>query len=111
MDVSDFFLFLRSGEGKGQSEAPGGRQGSVFIENPRRGGGPQEGGPEGVCGEFGAGGAIFFRAEIPTKNFRNTPSTAGNSMTGSESSGTTSEKKERGREFWKCSGSFKCLEL
>ena len=41
---------------------------SIFIENPRRGGGLQEGegsrGQEGVCGELGnfffGGGFIFF---------------------------------------------------
>ena len=49
--------------------------------------------------------------------FRNTPST-GNSMTGSERpSPEPLLKKEAspavlgGREFWKCSGAFKCLEL
>ena len=46
------------------------------------------------------------------------PRFAGNSMTGSEAlSGTNSEKRGvpsrtgGGREFWKCSGSLKCLEL
>ena len=49
---------------------------------------------------------------------RNTPSTAGNSMTGSERpSPEPLLKKEAspavlgGREFWKRSGSLKCLEL
>ena len=49
---------------------------------------------------------------------RDTPSTAGNSMTGSERpSPEPLLKKEAspavlgGREFWKCSGSLKCLEL
>ena len=49
---------------------------------------------------------------------RNTPSTAGNSMTGSERpSPEPLLKKEAspavlgGRQFWKCSGAFKCLEL
>ena len=42
VDVSDISYFFCSGEGKGESEAPGG---SVFIENPRRGGGfPGRGG-------------------------------------------------------------------
>ena len=50
--------------------------------------------------------------------FRNTPSTAGNSMTSSERpSPEPLLKKEAppavlgGREFWKRSGSLKCLEL
>ena len=50
--------------------------------------------------------------------FRNTPSTAGNSMTSSErpSPGPFLKKEASpavlgGREFWKCSGSLKCLEL
>ena len=49
---------------------------------------------------------------------RNTPSTAGNSMTGSERHSPEPLLKEEaslavlgGREFWKCSGSLKCLEL
>ena len=49
---------------------------------------------------------------------RNAPSTAGNSMTGSERpSPEPLLKKEAppavlgGREFWKCFGSLKCLEL
>ena len=54
-----------------------------------------------------------------TPQVRNTPSTARNSMTGSESpSPEPLLKKEAspavlggGREFWKCSGSLKCLEL
>ena len=48
----------------------------------------------------------------------NTPSTAGNSMTGSERPSPEPLLKEEaspavlgGREFWKCSGSLKCLEL
>ena len=68
MDVSDILYFSCSGE-KGESEAPGKGGGSVFIENPRRGGGGfQEGegssGREGVCGELGnffwGGGAKYF---------------------------------------------------
>ena len=57
-----FLFFLCSGEGKGESEAPGGGGGRFFIENPRRGGGPPGrgggggGGREGVCVEFGGGG-------------------------------------------------------
>ena len=51
-------------------------------------------------------------------NFRNTPSTAGNSMTSSErpSPEPIPEKEASpavlgGREFWKRSGSLKCFEL
>ena len=54
----------------------------------------------------------------PFPFFRNTPSTAGNAMNGSERpSPEPVLKKEaspavlEGREFWKCSGAFKCLEL
>ena len=62
MDVSDIFNFcFFSGEGKRESEAPGGG-GSVLIENPG-GWGLREGrgaegprGREGVCGEFGGEG-------------------------------------------------------
>ena len=36
VDVLDIFFFFRSGEGKGESEGVG--RGSIFIENPRRGG-------------------------------------------------------------------------
>ena len=46
-------------EGKGASEVPE-RRGGLFIEDPRRGGLPGEGGGprgrEGVCGESGGGG-------------------------------------------------------
>ena len=55
-----FFIFFCSGEEKGESRATG-RGGSVFIENPRRGGGlPGGGGGPGrvspaVCREFGGG--------------------------------------------------------
>ena len=58
------------------------------------------------------------RRNKPAPRFRNTPSTAGNSMTGSERpSPEPILKKEAspavlgGREFWKRSGSLKCLEL
>ena len=54
----------------------------------------------------------------PAQMFRNAPSTAGNSMTDSERpSPEPLLKKEAspavlgGREFWKCSGSLKCLKL
>ena len=53
-----------------------------------------------------------------SNNFRNTPSTAGNSMTGSERPSPEPILKKEvppavqgGREFWKRSGSLKCLEL
>ena len=55
---------------------------------------------------------------LAPEEVRNTPSTAGNSMTSSERpSPEPLLKKEAppavlgGREFWKCSGSLKCLEL
>ena len=64
----------------------------------------------------------MFGKEIPSRNLRknwsDTPSTAGNSMTGSErpSPGPLLKKEASpshtgGGEFWKCSGSLKCLEL
>ena len=67
MDVSDIFYFFLLGEGKGESEAPGGGEGGrYFIENPR-GGSPggwgQGGGRAGrVFAENlgGGGGANFF---------------------------------------------------
>ena len=34
-----FFIFLSSGRGKGEFEAPGGGVGDWCVENPRRGGG------------------------------------------------------------------------
>ena len=56
--------------------------------------------------------------ELPYPKIRNTPSTAGNSMTGFERpSPEPLLKKEAspavlgGRKFWKYSGAFKCLEL
>ena len=71
-----FFIFFCSGEGKGESEAPGGRGGrAIFIENPRggvsRAGGGGGGGP-GVgrvfAGNLGRRAKyFFFGAEIPTK--------------------------------------------
>ena len=62
-------------------------------------------------------GALRFRLGWRAAEFRNTPSTAGNSMTGSErpSPEPLLQKKKRpqpywgGREFWKRSGSLKCL--
>ena len=54
----------------------------------------------------------------PVIQVRNTPSTAGNSMTDSERPSPEPLPKKKvspavlgGREFWKCSGAFKCLEL
>ena len=72
MDVSDFFYFFRTGEVKEESEAPGRGEGRIFIENPKKGGLPDGGGPKGlggVCGELGGRGAkyFFFGAEMPTK--------------------------------------------
>ena len=61
LNLADVSVFFCLGRGKGESEAPGGRGGSIFIEIP--GGGLQEGegpmGREGVCGELGnwGGGA------------------------------------------------------
>ena len=56
--------------------------------------------------------------DLGATKFRNPPSTAGNSMTSSERpSPEPILKKEAspavlgGREFWKRSGSLKCLEL
>ena len=61
-----FFYFFCSGRGKGESEESGGGLGSIFIENPRRGGGVLQEGEglrarEGVCSELGnGGGAKYF---------------------------------------------------
>ena len=56
MNVSDFFFC--SGEGKGESEAPGGGGGRFLIENPRRGGSPERGGWGGGGGGEGPGGHL-----------------------------------------------------
>ena len=62
VDVSDiFYFFFCSGEGKGESEAPGGARGdfnwkSQDGEVSRAGGGGGARGWEGVCVEFGEGG-------------------------------------------------------
>ena len=63
-------------------------------------------------------GKCFHNSSQALYNSRNTPSTAGNSMTGSERpSPEPILKKEAspavlgGREFWKRSGSLKCLEF
>ena len=57
MDVSNIFIFFCSGEGKGESEAPGRGGGRFFIENPRRGGGSptRGGGGGGGAGRLSAG--------------------------------------------------------
>ena len=71
----DIFYFFCSGEGKGQSEAPGGGVGGAIFflgKIPGRGGGLRVGGGGGsggcLRGIWGGGALnIFFRAEIPTK--------------------------------------------
>ena len=63
MDVSDIFYFFCSGEGKGESEAPGGRGGGrFFIENPKAGVVSQEGGEgqRGCLRGMGGGLKVFF---------------------------------------------------
>ena len=66
VDVSDIFYFFLLGGGEGGVRGARRRGGRLFIENPRRGGGGvlQEGGgprgQEGVCREFGEGGAKYF---------------------------------------------------
>ena len=75
MDISDIFYFFCSGEGKGESEAPGG--GDFLLKIPGGGGVSQAGGAGGSedpggCSR-GIGGAakfFFFGAEIPTKFLR-----------------------------------------
>ena len=67
-----FFLFL-SGEGKGESEAPGRGGGSVFIENPRRGSRKRGGGGEWPvsAGNLGGGAKyFFFGPETPAKGIQ-----------------------------------------
>ena len=57
-----FLLFLCSGEGKGESEEPGGGGGDYLLKIPGRGvlpGGWVRGG-EGVCGDLGGGAKFFF---------------------------------------------------
>ena len=70
MDVSDIFFVFLLGGGEGGVRGAGRGRGTIFIENPRRGGGGVSQarggrgarGREGVCGEFGEGGLnIFFR--------------------------------------------------
>ena len=74
MDVSDIFHFFCSGEGKGESKAPGGvGRRFFFIEISGGGAFPGEGvggGVPGGClqGIWGGGGNFFFfGAEIPAK--------------------------------------------
>ena len=77
VDVSDTFYFFCSGEGKAESDAPGGGGGRFLMKNARRGGVCQErgrggGGREGpggcLWGIWGGGGLnIFFGAEMPTQ--------------------------------------------
>ena len=67
VDVSDIFYLFPLGEGKGESEVPGGGEGDgILLKIPGGGGfsgrvgaaGRQ--GWEGVCGEFGGGGLTIF---------------------------------------------------
>ena len=64
VDVSDiFYSFI--GRGKGESEASGGRRGSIVIEILREGGSPGGGGAEGPGKRlrrigWGGGGEFFF---------------------------------------------------
>ena len=62
MDVLDLVYFSCSGEGKGESEAPGGVRGRSFIENPRRGSPRRGGGGGGGCllGIWGGRAAKYF---------------------------------------------------
>ena len=76
----------------------------------------------GSKGKFPEVGLDFLEVAlvwtIRNPKLRSTPSTAGNSMTGSERPSPEPILKKSappavlgGREFWKCSGSLKCLEL
>ena len=73
VDVSDISYFFCSGEGKEESESPGGSGGQFFIENPRREGlpGRGRGGVRVFAGNGECGGEglifLFFGAKIPTK--------------------------------------------
>ena len=69
VDVSDIFYFFPLGEGKGESEAPGGGGARFFNGKSQEGGGGGRlrvggrggaRGREGVCREFGGGGAKSF---------------------------------------------------
>ena len=60
-----FFVFFCSGEGKGESEAPGEGGRDVLLKIPEGGvsragggggGGNRARGREGICGKFGGGG-------------------------------------------------------
>ena len=55
MDVSDIFYFFCSGEGKGESGAPGGGGEDFLFENPKRGGVSWAGGGGGGAGRVFAG--------------------------------------------------------
>ena len=74
MDVSDILYFFCSGEGKGESEAPGGWGGRSFYGKSQEEGSTGWVGARGrgagrvFAGNLGGDGAIFFfGAEIPTK--------------------------------------------
>ena len=68
MDSSDIFSFFCSGEGKGESEAPG-RGHDFFLIVPGGGVSRGWGRGEGVFVEFfGGGGAKYLFFEIPTKS-------------------------------------------
>ena len=66
VDVSDIFYFFLLGEGEGRVRGAGRGGGLIFIENPRRGGGLQEGRGRGAgrvsAANWGIwrGGAKFF---------------------------------------------------
>ena len=70
MDVSDISFFFCSGEGKGESEEPGGGGGRFFIEIPRRGGlpggwGRGRGAGRVFAGNLGGGLNIFSGPKLP----------------------------------------------
>ena len=71
MDVSDIFYFFLLGGGEGGVRGAGRGRGTIFIENPRRGGGfpggwgprgegPRGEGPGGCLWGIGGGGAKYF---------------------------------------------------
>ena len=76
MDVSDIFYFLCSGEGKGESDAPGRGGGVDFLLKNARGGSQERGEGEGAgwvsVGNFGVGGGlnIFFRGRNAQSDMR-----------------------------------------
>ena len=72
VDVSDIFIFFCLGEGKGESEAPGGWGGGFFNVKSQEGGGSPEwvgAGPGGCLRAIWGGGLniFFFGAEIPQR--------------------------------------------